>query len=85
MYVGETSQTLRKRLNNHRNRLKQLCGLYLYQHFNSDGHTIDDLNIMPIEEVTLTPTDKIKFEFKENRKGSFLVQGTLHNLSLWPK
>ena len=33
-YVGETSQTLRKRLNNHRNRLKQLCGLYLYQHFN---------------------------------------------------
>ena len=57
-YVGETSQTLRKRLNNHRNRLKQLCRLYLYQHFNSDGHTIDDLNIMPIEEVTLTPTDK---------------------------
>ena len=52
-YVGETSQTLRKRLNNHTNRLKQLCGLYLYQHFNSDGRTIDDLNIMPIEEVTL--------------------------------
>ena len=35
------------------------------------GHTIDDLNIMPIEEVT--------------REGSVLVQGTLHNLSLWPK
>ena len=50
-YVGETGQTLRKRLNNHRNRLKQLCGLYLYHHFNSDGHTIEDLNIMPIEEV----------------------------------
>ena len=26
-YVGETSQTLRCRFNNHRNRLKQLCGL----------------------------------------------------------
>ena len=39
-YVGETSQTLRKRLINHRNRLKQLCGLYLYHLFNSDGHTI---------------------------------------------
>ena len=57
-YVGETSQTLRKWLNNHRNRLKQLCGIYLYQHFNSDRHTIDDLNIMPIEKVTLTHTDK---------------------------
>ena len=79
-------QTLRKWLNNHRNRLKQLCGLYLYQHFNSDVHTIDDLNIMPIEEVTLTPTDKISLSSKRlARKGSFLVQGTLHNLSLWTK
>ena len=31
--VGETSQTLRCRFNNHRSRLKQLCGLYLYHHF----------------------------------------------------
>ena len=52
-YVGETSQTLRARFNNHRNRLKQLCGLYLYHHFNSDGHSLDDINIMPIEEVVL--------------------------------
>ena len=38
-YVGETSQTLRCRFNNHRSRLKQLCGLYLYHNFSSDGHT----------------------------------------------
>ena len=38
-YVGETRQTLRKRLNNHRNRLKQLSNFYLYQHFTSDGHS----------------------------------------------
>ena len=56
-YVGETSQTLRARFNNHRNRLKQLCGLYLYHHFNSDGHSLDDINIMPIEEVVLEQTD----------------------------
>ena len=33
-YVGETSQTLRCMFSNHGNRLKQLCGLYLYHHFN---------------------------------------------------
>ena len=58
-YVGETGQSLRKGLNNHRNRLKKLSCQYLYQHFNSDGHTEDDINIVPIEAVELTPTDKI--------------------------
>ena len=56
-YVGETSQTLRGTFNNHRNRLKQLCGLYLYHHFNSDNHSLDDINIVPIEEVVLEQTD----------------------------
>ena len=58
-YVGKTSQTLRCRVNNHRNRLKQVhvYDLYLYNHFNSDGHTIADLQIMPIEEVSLKASD----------------------------
>ena len=56
-YVVETSQTLRGRFNNHRHRLKQLCGLYLYHHFNSDGHSLDDINIMPFEEVVLERND----------------------------
>ena len=46
-------------MNNHRNRLKQQCDLYLYNHFNSDRHCIDDMNIMPIEEVTLTSSDNV--------------------------
>ena len=57
-YVGETGQSLRKRLNNHRNRLKKLSCQYLYQHFNSDGHTEE------FEEVKLTPTDKISLSVK---------------------
>ena len=57
--VMETCQALRSRFNNHRNRLKQLCGLYLYQHFSLDGHTLDDISIMPIEEVVLEPTDGV--------------------------
>ena len=63
-YVGETSQTLRCRFNNHRSRLKQLCGLYLYHHFSSDSHTLDDISIMPIEEVVLEPSDVISLPSK---------------------
>ena len=50
-YVGETSQKLRNRLNNHRSSLKRLTNLYLYHHFSSDGHSGDDICIMPIEEI----------------------------------
>ena len=51
-YLGETSQKLRSRFSNHRNRLKKLTNLYLYHHFSSDGHSVDDMSIMPIEELT---------------------------------
>ena len=47
-----TSQKLRSRFSNHRNRLKKLTNLYLYHHFSSDGHSVDDMSIMPIEELT---------------------------------
>ena len=53
-YVGETSQKLRNRLNNHRSSLKRLTNLYLYHHFSSDGHTEDDISIMPIEKITFS-------------------------------
>ena len=37
--------------------MKQLCGVYLCHYFSSDGHTLDDISIMPIEEVVLEPND----------------------------
>ena len=52
-YVGETSQKLRCRLNNHRNRLKNMTNLYLYNHFSSNGHTENDISIMPIEKIKI--------------------------------
>ena len=70
-YVGETSQTLRSRFNNHRNRLKQLCSLYLYHHFNSDSHTLDDISIMPIEEVVLEPGDSMTLPSKRLQREEF--------------
>ena len=51
MLVSPTGQTLRKRLNNHRNRLKYMTNLYLYHHFNSDGHSEKDISIKPIEKI----------------------------------
>ena len=69
--MGETSQTLRSRFNNHRNRLKQLCGLYLYHHFNSDSHTLDDISIMPIEEVVLEPGDSMTLPSKRLQREEF--------------
>ena len=79
--MGETGHSLRKRLNNHRNRLKKLSCQYLYQLFNSDGHTEDDINIDPIEKVELTPTDKISLSAKRLEREDFW-QGTLL-IPLW--
>ena len=31
--------------------------VYLYHHFNSDGHTLKDIRIMPIEEMVSEPDD----------------------------
>ena len=51
-------------MNNHRARVKQLFNLYLYNHFNSDGHSISDMTIMPIEEVVLNSKDNITLASK---------------------
>ena len=40
--------------------MKQLCGLYLYHHFSSDGHALDDISIMPIEEVVFLESSYVK-------------------------
>ena len=54
-YVGETSQMLRSRMNNHRTSTKGFKPLYLYHHFNSVNHSFDDALIMPIEQIPQTP------------------------------
>ena len=47
-YVGETGQQLRSRMNNHRASIKNLQPQPLYKHFNSDGHSLEDLTMQPI-------------------------------------
>ena len=70
-YIGETSQTLRSRINNHRNRLKNLCDLYLYQHFNSDDHSEDDILVMPIEAVSISKGECITLTAKRRHREDY--------------
>ena len=49
-YIAETSQALRSTTNNHKD--LDRCDLFLYQHFCLDGHSEDDIAIMPIEKVS---------------------------------
>ena len=50
-YVGETSQAIKRRMNNHRASIRNLQPQFLYKHFNSDGHSTDDIEIQPIEKI----------------------------------
>ena len=47
------------------------CGLYLYHHFSSDGHTLDDISIMPIEVVVSEPDDGITLGCKRLQREEF--------------
>ena len=48
------------KMNNHRQRLNQMCDLFLYQHVCSNGHSEDDIAIMPIK-VTLEEGECLSF------------------------
>ena len=73
-YVGETGQELRRRMNNHRNRIKSLQPQPLYKHFNSDGHSLDDLTIQPIEEVVLEPGENMSIHSKRLVREDFWMR-----------
>ncbi len=48
-YVGETLQMLKKRMNGHRNSIRQGADILLAQHFQGPC-TLDDLTVQPIEK-----------------------------------
>ena len=75
--MGETEQPLNERMNNHRadvrhNRTEKLVAL----HFNSPGHTLDDLRVMVIER--LWKSDTVLRKIRESRWISTLD-------TTWPK
>ena len=55
-YVGETSQLLRCRINQHRACiLRPNPTTLIAKHFASTGHSLEDLQVMPIEQLTPKP------------------------------
>ena len=57
-YVGETSQLLRCRINQHRACIRRTNPTTLIaKHFASEGHSLEDLEIMPIENVSPRPQE----------------------------
>ncbi len=58
LYVGQTTRYFRERLNNHRSdiRLNKLTAVG--KHFNEPLHTVNDLKIMPIHDVSRLSVDQ---------------------------
>ena len=50
-YVGLTEQRLHERINGHRASVRAGKNLYIYQHFNTEGHAFEDATIQIIDYV----------------------------------
>jgi hypothetical protein len=50
-YVGETGQKLRDRMNNHKSTIRTKKPTPIAIHFNSVGHTSENLSVVPIEQL----------------------------------
>ena len=62
-YIGETKRTLKERLNNHRSNIKNNKPTAISIHFNLPQHTINNLQIMPIQTVsTNSDYERKKYE-----------------------
>ena len=70
-YVGETSQALRKRMNNHRANIKSLKPQFLYKHFTSDGHRLEDMFVQPIESIVVAPNEQASTYSKRLEREEF--------------
>lgn len=65
LYVGQTRRTLRERLNNHRSNINLKAQTSVALHFNEPTHSITDLIITPILDISLlTEPDRIKIEYQ---------------------
>ena len=73
-YVGETGQQLRSRMNNHRASIKNLQPQPLYKHFNSDGHSLEDLTMQPIEKVELDDDEEVSLHSKRLHREDFWMR-----------
>ena len=63
LYVGQTTRMLKERLNNHRSDIKLKKATAVGIHFNEPKHSIKDLKITPISDLSdISTHDRIKVE-----------------------
>ena len=77
-YVGETGNTLRNRLNNHRSDINSKKPTTIAIHFNLPKHSFNNIQITPIELLdpgTLPPDRKIREAFWQKTLGTVHPQG----------
>ena len=73
-YVGETSQALKRRMNNHRASIRSLQPQFLYKHFNSNGHSADDVEIQPIEKIVSGSDDNASIHARRLEREDFWMR-----------
>lgn len=78
-YVGQTSRSLRDRLNNHRSDITLKKNTAIAIHYNESSHSFEDLGILPIFSlVGLSEVNRNKMEFKFMRELNTFYPGGLN-------
>ena len=54
--------------------MKSLKPQPLYKHFNSDGHSLEDVIVQPIEEVVVEPEENISLHAKRLEREDFWMR-----------
>ena len=74
-YVGQTRQSLHKRLNGHRSSIvNNKLSTYLCQHFNSDGHSFDNVRIQIVDCVNTSSLSLEEAVAELNAKEDFYMK-----------
>ena len=84
-YVGQSKQALHQRLNSHRHSIvKNKLNTYLCQHFNSMGHSFNDVRIQIIDSIDSSIFEKEEAALLLNQLEDFYIKtlNTLYPLGL---
>ena len=85
-YVGETWQLLRCRINQHRACIRRPNTTTLIaMHFASTGHSLEDLQVMPIKQLTPKPNESQSSIDQRRRNREEFGLGKLVPWPLWSK
>lgn len=64
-YIGETTQKLKDRFLQHRRNVTKGVKGYLYEHFRSNNHSIENMEILIIEKIALNEEQNVKHSLLE--------------------